>query len=179
MPDDRSPLFVAMCGIPFAGKTSLAQEIAARGGMALLGVDAAVRDGEIDIGADGLRGFGWARAIASTFREARARLEAGESVVFDHANHTRLARDRCRRLAAASGARFAGVWVATDVETARARQMANRERPARPDVPDASFRQIVTEVEPPTAAPDVIRWQPGMEIDALLREMRSASAHDL
>ncbi|HEV2127434.1 MAG TPA: hypothetical protein VGR22_02315 [Thermomicrobiales bacterium] len=81
---------------------------------------------------------------------------------------------------AGAGARFAGVWVDVAPEVAYARLLANRERPSRSNVPDASFRQITEEFEPPVNKPDVIRWQPGMEIEELILELEmslSQSCH--
>jgi predicted kinase len=161
-------MLVAMCGIPFAGKSTLAGEVAATGGMACLSVDATAREGGIDLGSDGMRGAGWARAIALTVRQARPLLESDTSVVFDHANHTRRSRDRCRALARETGARFAGVWVDVAPDVAWDRLVRNRQVRARANVPDAAFRQIVDAFEPPLDEPDVVRWRPGMQVDDLL-----------
>lgn len=172
-------MLVVMCGIPFAGKSTLANAIAERCGMQVVGVDAVVRERGIDVGADGRRGIGWARAIAETFQRMRPMLVAGESMVFDHANHTRLSRDRCRELATASQARCVVVWVDTDPVTAWARLQANRTVQERSDVPDAAFRQIADEFEPPNDEPDVIRWRSSMPIEELGARLCGDLSRDL
>lgn len=166
MPD--APLLFAMCGIPFSGKTTVARELSDRCGLALVSVDAIVCELGIDLGPDAVEHRGWARAMAEGFDRTRRLLAKGTSVVYDHANHSRRNRERCRRVASQNGATFRLVWADTPVEEARRRLLANRARPRRTDVPDASFGEIVVEFEPPLDEPDVIRVTPGMTIDDLV-----------
>lgn len=169
MPD--APLLVAMCGIPFAGKTRLAVRIAEGLGCPIVSVDAIVASLGIDLGPDAGNQRGWARAMAEGFARMRRLLAEGQSVVYDNANHTRRNRDRCRRVAARNGASFRLVWVDTPVEEARRRLLDNRASPVRSDVPDASFREIVDQFEPPTDEPNVIRVTPGMTFDEVIRRV--------
>lgn len=171
MREAADPLLVAMCGIPFAGKSTVARELAGRCGFALVSVDAIVVELGIDLGVDAGNQRGWARAMAEGFARTRARLARGESVVFDNANHTRRNRDRCRRIAGQVGAVFQLVWMDVPVEVARGRLLANRACPARGNVPDASFREIVDRFEPPLDEPDMIRFRPGMAIDEVIRQL--------
>jgi predicted kinase len=162
---DAAPLLVAMCGIPFAGKSTIARELSDRCGMALVSVDAIVIDLALDLGADAGNQRAWARAMAEGFARSRELLAKGESVVYDNANHTRRNRDRCRRVAEQAGARFRLAWIDTPVATARQRLLDNRGSPLRRDVPDASFDEIVARFEPPLDEPDVIRVTLGMTIE--------------
>jgi predicted kinase len=171
MPDPAAPRFVAMCGIPFAGKTRLATQLANEMNCSLVSVDLIVTSLGIDLGPDARNQRGWARAIATGFNRSRQLLANGDSVVFDTANHTRRNRDRCRRIAEGSGARFRLVWVDSSFETANRRLLENRTTPVRRDVPDASFRDIVEEFEPPLDEPDVIRVTSGMQLDEIARHL--------
>jgi predicted kinase len=164
-------MLVAMCGIPFAGKSTIAKELACRCGFALVSVDEIVRELRLDLGAQAEKQRAWALAMAEGFERSRRLLAGGESVIYDNANHSQRNRDRCRRIARHANAAFQCVWVDVPVETARARLEANRLAPMREDVPDPSFRQIVEEFEPPIDEPDVIRWQPGMDMDELIERM--------
>jgi predicted kinase len=163
MPDP--PLLVAMCGIPYSGKSTIARELGDRCGLALVSVDAIVRERSIDVGSQ----RGWAKAMAEGLARTRRLLAEGQSVVYDNANHTRRNRDRCRRIADQAGARFRLIWIDTPVGEARRRLLANRAAPVRSDVPDASFREIVGQFEPPTDEPDVIRVTPGMTIGEVIQ----------
>ncbi len=160
-----------MCGIPFAGKSTIARELACRCDFALVSVDVIVRELRLDLGEQAEKQRSWALAMAEGFERSRRLLAGGESVIYDNANHSRRNRDRCRRIAGQANAAFHCIWVDVPKDVARARLEANRADPSREDVPDASFRQIVDEFEPPTGEPDVIRWQPGMEIDELVRDL--------
>lgn len=168
MSDSRSPMLIAMCGIPFAGKSTLARAIAARCGLARVSIDEIVSERAIDLGEHAENQRGWARAMAEGLDRTRRHLARGEPVVYDTANHTRRNRDRCRRVATQGRAEFRCVWVDVPVEVARGRLLANRDDPRRGDVPDASFWQIVNEFESPIDEPDVVRYQPGMATDALI-----------
>ena len=56
--------------------------------------------------------------MAEGFAQARRLLAEGRSVVYDHANHSRRNRDRCRRVAMQAGATFRLVWTPRDEVTA-------------------------------------------------------------
>jgi predicted kinase len=105
---------------------------------------------------------------------SRHLLATGKSVIYDNASHTRRNRDRCRRVAAQSGAAFRIVWMDVPVEVARMRQLANRGHPVRKDVPDASFREIVAQFEPPLDEAEVVRFQPGMTIEDVVQQIRAS-----
>ena len=109
--------------------------------------------------------------MAEGYQRSRELLAKGESVIYDNANHTRRNRDRCRRIADQAGARFRLVWVDTPLDAAWQRLLDNRATRVRRDVPDASFRQIVEQFEPPADEPDVIRFQPGMTIDEVILDL--------
>jgi predicted kinase len=169
MADD--PLLIAMCGIPFSGKSTVARELSDRCGMALVSVDAIVGELGVDLGAEADNHRGWARAMAEGFARARRLLAERQSVVYDNANHTRRNRDRCRRVAAQAGAGFWLVWVDTPADRAWQRLVANRDAPVRGDVPDAGFREIAGQFEPPIGEPDVIRVTPATAIDDVVRQI--------
>lgn len=169
MADTRPTALVAMCGIPFAGKTTLAREVATAWGLSLVSVDEIVAEMNIDLGRDAGNQAGWARAMAVGLERTHQELVAGTSVVYDSANHTRRNRDRCRRVAGRAGATFRCIWVDVPVGVARERLLANRAQPRRTDVPDASFREIVDAFEAPVNEPDVVRYQSGMAVEELYR----------
>jgi predicted kinase len=125
----------------------------------------------IDLGPDASKHRGWARAMAVGFDRTRRLLAEGQSVVYDNANHTRRNRDRCRRVATQAGAWFRLLWVDTPVDEARRRLLENRQSPARSDVPDASFCEIIQQFEPPTAEANVIRVTPAMTIAEVIQAL--------
>ena len=175
MTEQAPPVCLAMCGIPFSGKSTLALEIASRGNLTLVSVDAIMEELDISIDDDTGNQRGWARAMAEGFDRSRRLLSRGASVVYDSANHTRRNRDRCRRVASQANARFRCIWIDVPVEVARERLLANRADPRRIDVPDRGFWQIVDEFESPTGEPDVLRWRMDMGVDDLICAMGDTS----
>jgi predicted kinase len=155
----------AMCGLPFAGKTSIARVLADRTGAALVRLDAI--NSERGVGLDGapISDDEWRRTYAEAYARIVRHLSAGQPVVFDHGNFSRAERDHVRALAAQAGATIQFVYVPIDESEARRRLIANRSMPEREDVRDDNFNLAVRAFEPPYGEPDV------MTFDRLTRDV--------
>lgn len=143
------------CGLPFAGKTTLAVQLAQHSGWKRISLD--------DINAE--RGVGqdnsvitqadWARSYAEAHRRVDATLAAGQTVIYDATNFTRKERDRLRHIAARHNAATTIIYL--DIaDIARTRWQDNRRNPARRDVGDADYAQVADNFQPPTADENVI-----------------------
>jgi len=138
-----------MCGVPFAGKTTLARAIAANLGFALLEVDQITRQRHPGDDGGRLSRQEWAAAYREAYRRLRDLLAAEESVVYDATNFRRLQRDQLRRLATPFAARTLVVWVAPPLPAVTARRARNRQHPTRPAVHDADFAEVVDAFQRP------------------------------
>jgi predicted kinase len=92
------PILYAMCGLPFAGKSSAARALESRTKAALVQLDAI--NAERGLGLDGtaIPEQEWSRTYEA-YRRVAHHLESGQVVIFDHGNFTRRERDAVRDIA--------------------------------------------------------------------------------
>jgi len=147
-----------MCGLPFAGKSTLARALATHLDAVRLETDAI--NTERGLGSNGAAIT--TREWAATYREAYQRLEAllrdGYTVVYDAVNYRHVQRDQLRRIARRCGVTAQVIFVATSVERARQRLELNRVQVARFDVRDEDFAEVANRFEPPTADEHVLHY---------------------
>ena len=153
-----TPTLYALCGLPFAGKSTIARELAEKVGAPIVRLDAI--NGERGLGLDGhpIPRSEWERTYAEAYRRLEQALVANSSVIFDHVNFTRAERDQVRQIAARRGANVQIVYVCVTPAQARGRMIANRATKGRNDVRDDDFELVVRHFEPPDDEPDVV-WR--------------------
>ena len=160
---------ILLCGLPFAGKSTLARVLAARTGARLIALDSI--NGDRGLGLDGadITPEQWDATYAEALRRIAESLAAGEPVVYDETSFLRAGRDAVRAVAAQAGVPARLIWVATPEATARARWRANRQSGARNDVRDADFELVATRFEEPDADEDALRYDGATDAEAWLR----------
>ena len=143
---------IVICGLSFAGKSTLADAICGAYGCAQVDVDVTIEQlygpGVAD---DDFAPEDWDRIYADTDGKIAALLHDGDSVVDASRNFQRFERDRARAIARKMKAEFVLIHVDTPEEIARHRWAANRAKQTRRDVRDEAFDQIIAVMEPPTA----------------------------
>ena len=146
-----TPCLHILCGLSFAGKSTLARQLVgwSQGKLALVTLDAI--NGERGLGLDGRRipPAEWDITYAEAYQRISALLAEGRSVIFDAVSFTRSQRDELRALAALSGAATQVIYVTTPEAIARERLHRNRASRARADVRDDDFALVVDNFEPP------------------------------
>lgn len=155
-----------LCGLPFAGKSTLGRAMADRLGLAPLEVDAINR--ERGLGGDGRRlsRAEWTATYREAFRRLDRELAAGRSVVYDATNFRRRMRDRLREIGAAHGAQTAVVLVEPSAAVVRARRERNRVAPERPDVHEEDFAEVADGFQAPSDDEDVLRFDGTVSVSA-------------
>lgn len=158
-----------VCGLPFAGKTTMSRELAE--------VSECTVHVEIDR-INTVRGLGidaapispaeWAETYRLAYQQTAEALSRGQDVVFDATNYSRAQRDILRLNANRHGADTAVIFVDVPLEECRARWRANRESGERYDVRDEDFERVVKRFDPPTPDERVILFLPGMSVKDLL-----------
>lgn len=172
------PLLVLMCGVPFAGKTTLARALATQYGWQYIALDAI--NTERGVGLDGkpIPAHEWDRSYAEAYRRVATALQAGMSVVYDETNFARTQRNHLRAIAAQTGSRTTVVYVATPEAEARRRWLQNRICPQRSDVRDADFAYVVQWFEPPTADEEVLRYDPDLPLQQWMEQTFAERLHE-
>ena len=152
-------LFV-MCGLAFAGKTTVARALADRLGAAVLSLD------EINLerglrGGEGVPVEEWERTHRIALSRADGLMRAGTEVVVDDTGCFRWLRDRYRAAAELRGFGTTVVFVATPLEEARRRLAANDPGTGRPAVRAEILERLADVFEPPRAEENVVVFGPG------------------
>lgn len=138
-----------MCGLSFAGKSTLAAKLAEALPASLVSLDLINEERGLH-GGQGIPLEEWAETNRIAHERGRELLDAGHHVVVDDTGSPRFIRDGWREIADQSVAPFVVVWVQISPELQRARVHANRQSQGRPDVTDAVLHDHRTSFEPPT-----------------------------
>lgn len=165
------PCVYMLCGLPFAGKTTLAKRLVQHLGFPYVSID------EIN----GMRGLGennswigpadWDLTYVEAFRQLDAHLRVGHSVIYDAANFTHAEREDVRALAAQYGASTHVIYVTTPEATVRQRWQANRVTPVRNDIRDDFFKQVVTQFTPPAEDEHVLYYANEQNVEAWIERL--------
>jgi predicted kinase len=150
------PILYAMCGLPFAGKSTAARALQSRTNARLVQLDAINAERGLGLDGSAIPEHEWSRTYAEAYRRVAHHLEDGEVVIFDHGNFTRSERDAVREIARRAGSEVRFIYVPANVDEARRRWLANRQTHERYDVRDEDFDLALRMFEPPDAEPDVL-----------------------
>ena len=165
---ENRPTLTFFCGLPFAGKSTLARVLAARTGARLIALDAI--NGERGLGLDSktISPEDWDITYATAYQRVAEALAASVPVVYDETNFLRSQRDAVRAIADRAGATARLIWVTTPNAIARARWLANRQTGARFDVRDDDFNYVAARFEEPEPYEDAVHYDGAQEPDEWL-----------
>lgn len=111
---------IALCGLAFSGKSTIARRVAAVTGAGLISHDAINAARGFDGGTE-MDDSEWEKTSLMAAAQARAMLLAGRGVVIDDTFSHRFLRDRFRQVAAASAVPFVLLFVDTPLAVIEAR----------------------------------------------------------
>lgn len=159
------------CGIPFSGKTTLAQRAVELLGYAWIDLDEikftlfgqAIQDQAIDQP-------GWDNIYQEMFRQIEKHLKANQTVIHDTGNFTKNERNKVRLIATKLGIDSLTIFVDTSVDVAKRRLLENRKSKARFNVSNADFDQTVAKMEPPTNSEPHLVYKPEYPMDKWILE---------
>jgi len=142
---------VILCGIPFSGKTTLANKIAQALNCTRIDLDEVKFQlfGK-DITDDGIDQAGWDKVYQEMYKEIEEVLKQGKTVVHDTGNFTIYERGLISDIAKKLNISFITIFIDTPIKVARERLEKNRKVKKRFDVTDKAFQESVDEMEPPT-----------------------------
>ena len=161
------PVLIAMCGLPFAGKSVLAGALSRELRIRLLSCDLdiyPVYSRLVPTGSSVAAEYDFVQDIAR--REIGAILASGESLIYDD---LLLVRDDRRKLAAVAEAHWADhvlVYLDTPLSVIDERRAANSR--TRTSVPEANMRLDISLLEPPEDAERAIYVSPDYVLPEVL-----------
>ncbi len=159
-----------LCGLPFAGKTTLAKRLAARFGFVHIDMDRINNTLGIGLNGEVITPEQWDRAYAEYYRQLEENLKVGHSVIFDTAAFTRSQRDTLRAIARRWHVPSQVIYLAVAEEEARRRWQENRAAGWRYDVRDEDFAQVAALFEPPAPDEYAIVYEPSQNLDAWIQQ---------
>jgi predicted kinase len=163
------PALYTLCGLAFAGKTTVARRVAGRLGAGLVSLDAIHEERGLFPGGD-LDVANWRETGRIAEERTRDLLRQGRSAVVDDTFSYRFQRERFRRLAAEEGAAFLILFVDTPAEVMAARIEANRREPTRGHVLPHVVEFIRNEFEPPASDEPFVRFVTDADVERWLAQ---------
>jgi predicted kinase len=171
------PVLIAMCGLPFAGKSVLAGALSRELRIRLLSYDSEiypVHSRLAPAGSSVAAGYDFVQDIAR--REIGAILAGGQSLIYDD---LLLERNDRRKLAAVAEGHRAGfvlVYLDTPLPVIGERRAANSRTRARTSVPEATMRLDTSLLEPPEEAERAIYVSPDYVLPEVLARVSARLA---
>jgi len=168
------PTLIAMCGLPFAGKSVLARSLSHELGIRLLSYDFEIYLTQrhlIPPGSSVAAEYNFVQDIAR--RQIGTALDAGESLIYDD---LLLERDDRRKLAAVAHHHRADlvlVYLDTPLEVIDQRQAENARTRRRHSVPEGDMRLDASLLEPPDPAEQAIYVSPADDLTDVLTRIRT------
>ena len=169
-PVNTTHLYI-LCGLPFAGKTTLSKALVSELGLSRVSIDDLNNERGIWNDEKGLSPEEWADVYNEAYRRIEALLSQGKSVVDDNANFTRAQRDHLRAIAAKYDVSTMVIYVTTPLAEVRRRWQENRQTRVRSDVRDDDFAQVVDSFEAPTDDEYVVHYDGSMGVEEWLNTL--------
>lgn len=165
-----SKLYI-LCGLAFAGKTTLANELVKRFGFTRITIDEINNE----------RGVGkspnemitqneWDKTYKESFKRISKALEKGKTVISDAVNFTNEQRDYLRNIANRCGATAKVIYVNPPQGIAQARWLENKKTGLRPDVRADDFSQVADNFQPPTEDENAIVYDGISDLDSWIKQ---------
>ncbi|HSD98907.1 MAG TPA: ATP-binding protein [Patescibacteria group bacterium] len=144
------PVLLILCGLPFAGKTTLAKLFEQKGFKRIT-----VDDINIELGIEfslekQIDYDDWVKAYAHYYKSIRNALTKGESVIADGVAYMRKERDELREIAASCNAKAYVVYVPTSEHIAKERWQENKKTGKRQDIREEDFDEVIHHFKVPT-----------------------------
>ncbi len=152
-----------MCGLPFSGKTTLAQALASQCGFVHLELDAFAREKSL-FPEEGINEQQWGRIFDEVYQQVASLLASGVSVVVDAVNFDKAGRDRFRAIAQQSGSSVYVIYMKLPVRLIEERRQANQANAQRPPVRNEDFVELVTGFEIPTVEENLLVYNGSQSI---------------
>ena len=145
-----------LCGLPFAGKTTLALALVNRFCLMHIDIDQINTDFGVGLYGASISPEEWVRTYDEAYKQLADALNSRRSVLFEGASYTKELRDRLRAIAFEREVAPQVIHVDISGSEARQRLNSNRITQHRHDVRDDNFAIVATHFEPPAQEEQVL-----------------------
>jgi predicted kinase len=161
-----------MCGVAFAGKSTLARRISNATGSKIIAFDKLwVEKGKEQPVPKDAEGWRFIRKVGQDMVEKA--LKEGTSIVYDDNNVRFDHREELREIARKLGVQEITVYLNTPMELIRQREASNKTTGERHEVEPNNFQTVLEQLEVPTQEENVLEFRPEMNINEWLRNLEN------
>jgi len=161
----KKPCLYILCGLPFAGKTTLARVLESRLEVSRVAIDDINTERGVWNDETGMSPEEWTNTYNEAYRRINLLLSQRKSVVYDSVNYTKELRDRLRAIAENYDARTVVIYVDIPVAEVLRRWRENRQTSGRADVRDSDFAEVLNHFESPTEDEHVLRYDGSIPVE--------------
>jgi predicted kinase len=163
------PTLYILCGLPFAGKTTLATQLLAQRDMAYVNIDHVKADEGYFVSDDQVPDADWPGIYDVVHASLLLPLRLGRDVLYDASNLTRKERDEFRDLVTKRGFAAKVIHVAVPAAKVRERWQANKTSNERFDLPAPVLEEALEAFEEPSKEEDVIVYAPTQNVSRWIK----------
>lgn len=167
----RKTILLIFCGLPFAGKTTLANELVKRFGFVRIDLDEI--NGERGLGGlsnDEISNEDWQETYQISYERTEHLLREGKTVINDTANFTREQRDKLRAIARKVGVDSIVIYVNVPESVARQRWQNNRLTKLRYDLRDEDFAEVADNFQHPTEDENILQYDQTTSVNEWIKQ---------
>jgi predicted kinase len=168
-------VMIALCGLAFSGKSTIARRVAPELDCALISYDAINAARGFD-GGTVIADVEWEKTSMMAAVQARTTLTAGRGVVIDDTFSHRFLRERFRKLAQSVGVPFVLLFVDTPMSVIEARIADNTRTDARTHIAPSVFAHHRDRFQFPDPDENAVRLVSSADLDRWLAEWRGRLA---
>ncbi|HEX6484328.1 MAG TPA: ATP-binding protein [Ktedonobacteraceae bacterium] len=160
-----------LCGLPFAGKSTLARGLAKTHGLVYVAMDTINTERGLGLNGESISEEDWDITYQEAYRRIDSFLAQGKSVIYDAPSFTKEQRDQLRAIAHRYGLPTKVIFVDVPESVVRERWLQNKRTENRFDVRDDDFALVVDNFQPPTDEEDVIRYDQSLPLDEWIHKV--------
>jgi predicted kinase len=159
------PRLYILCGLPFAGKTTLVKELVKHFGFVHIDIDHINTNFGVGLRGASISPEEWEITYTEAYKQLGDTLDAGQSVLFEGASFTKVLRDQLRAIADERSVFSWVIYVDISESEARQRLHYNRVTQQRYDVRDDNFDLVTTFFEVPTGEELVLSYNQSQPLE--------------
>lgn len=168
------PLLIALSGLPFSGKSTLAKDLATALDLSIVSYDNdiyAKHKHEVPNGTPAAEEFEMVQATAR--RHIAEKLRVGQSFIYDDLGLQKEERESIRGIADDFGARYILLFLDTPLGIIEQRRKNNNQSNVRGHIKDEKMALNISLLEKPDSDERAIVVRPGMSLDHIIAAIRS------
>jgi len=167
----KDPIQYVLCGLPFSGKTTLAEELEKRLGYARVNIDEIKsQHGFAGVSDDDISDDQWTEIFNDLESRVVNYLKKGQSVLSETAWINKTWRNRARKVASIEGIDTKIIYIEIPESVVRDRWLKNKQTKERFDIPEKVFEESIRDFEIPSSDETVIIYKESMNLDSWISD---------